>query len=78
MRQPAPIRGKEDAKMADPAEQETHVPRAQEYPGTPRWVKMLGLVAGGLVLAIVLVLVVGTALGLHTPMGPMGPGMHGR
>lgn len=48
----------------------------REYPGTPLWVKVFGLVVLGLVLLVVLVLVVGSALGLHTPMGPGGG--HGR
>jgi hypothetical protein len=47
---------------------------ATAYPGTPRWVKVSGIVAIGLLLLVVL-LVVATALGLHTPGGPMG---HGR
>jgi len=41
------------------------------YPGTPRWVK----VSIGLVLLAVVVLLVLTALGLHTPGGPGGHGM---
>jgi len=45
------------------------------YPGTPRWVKVSGIVVIGLVLLVVVVLLVATALGLHTPGGPGG---HGR
>jgi hypothetical protein len=41
------------------------------YPGTPRWVKL----SIGLVLLIVVVLVVLTALGLHTSGGPGGHGL---
>lgn len=39
------------------------------YPGTPRWVKVSGIVVGVLVLLVVIVLV--TGLG-----GPHGPGRH--
>ena len=42
------------------------------YPGTPRWVKLSGMITLGLVLLVVAVLVVTTALGLHTPGGPGG------
>jgi hypothetical protein len=64
--------------MADPtAGDESGVPPGREYPGTPGWLKVSGMVFIGLVVLVLLVLVVGTALGLHTPMGPMGPG-HGR
>jgi hypothetical protein len=45
------------------------------YPGTPRWVKVFGIVVIGLVLLVVVVLLVTAALGLHTPGGPGG---HGR
>ena len=45
------------------------------YPGTPRWVKVFGIVVIGLVLLVVAVLLVATALGLHTPGGLGG---HGR
>jgi hypothetical protein len=44
------------------------------YPGAPRWVKMVGPVALGLILLVVL-LVVATVLGLHTPGGPTGHGV---
>lgn len=37
---------------------------------TPRWVKMFGIIAIGLILLVVAVLLVATALGLHTPGGP--------
>ena len=42
------------------------------YPGTPRWVKVFGIVVIGVVLLVVVVLLVATALGLHTPGGPGG------
>ena len=48
---------------------------AATYPGTPRWVTLFGIVVIGLVLLVVVVLVVGTALGLHTPGGPGGHGL---
>jgi ABC-type Fe3+ transport system permease subunit len=38
------------------------------YPGAPRWVK----VSVGIVLLLVVVIVLLTALGLHTPGGPSG------
>jgi hypothetical protein len=38
------------------------------YPGTPGWVKVFATVVGILVL-IALFLIVGSALGLHTPGG---------
>lgn len=41
---------------------------ANGYPGTPRWVKASGIV----VLALILLLVAATALGLHKPGGPGG------
>ena len=40
--------------------------------GTPRWVKISGITALVLIVLIVAVLVVTTALGLHTPGGPGG------
>lgn len=42
---------------------------------TPRWVKVFGISAAGLVLLVVVGLVAATALGLHTPGGPVGHGM---
>ena len=49
------------------------------YPGTPRWVKVSGIIVIGLVLLVVVVLLVAMALGLHTPGGPGGhaPVQHG-
>jgi hypothetical protein len=44
------------------------------YPGTPRWVKIAGIVALGLILLVAL-LVVATLLGLHSPGGPAGHGV---
>jgi len=44
---------------------------------TPRWVKVFGIVTLGLVVLVVVVLVLGTALGLHTPGGPSGHGFGG-
>ena len=48
----------------------TDGPERAPYPGTPRWVKLFAVVTAAVVLVIVLVLGVGTALGLHTPGGP--------
>ena len=42
----------------------------EQYPGTPRWVKVFVFGAVAVLLVLVLVLGVGTALGLHTPGGP--------
>jgi hypothetical protein len=70
---------KEDAHMT---EEDTHtadptpgVEPDREYPGMPRWVKVSGLIVIGLVLLVVVVLLVATALGLHTPGGPGGHGL---
>ena len=49
-------------------------PSTPPYPGTPRWVKRSAIIAIGLLLLVVAVLVVTTALGLHTPGGPGGHG----
>jgi hypothetical protein len=40
------------------------------YPGTPRWVKLFVAVTLAIVVVILLVLVAGTVIGLHTPGGP--------
>lgn len=45
------------------------------YPGTPRWVKVSEIAVIGLALLVGVVLLVATALGLHTSGGPSG---HGR
>jgi hypothetical protein len=50
-------------------------PAADRPPSTPRWVKVSGIIVIGLVLLVVVVLLVATALGLHTPS--VGPGGHG-
>jgi hypothetical protein len=41
------------------------------YPGTPGWVKRVGLV----ILVLVVLVVLATILGLHTPGGPAGHGL---
>lgn len=66
--------------MADPrqpraTEEDTHVADRPPYPGTPRWVKVSGIIVIVLVLLVVVVLVAATALGLHTPGGPGGHGL---
>jgi hypothetical protein len=43
------------------------------YPGTPRWVKVFGIIAIGLVLLVVILLLTG-GLGRHGPGRHMGPG----
>ena len=48
-----------------------HDPGRGEYPGAPGWVKTFTAVFVVLV-AIALVIVIGSALGLHTPMGHGG------
>ncbi len=66
----------EDTRIADPTPgDDTSVGPGHEYPGMPRWVKVSGIIVIGLVLLVVVALLVGTALGLHTP--PAGPGGHG-
>jgi len=65
----------QDTHPADPSPGDgTGVGPGREYPGTPRWVKLSGFIVLGLVLLAVVVLVVTTALGLHTPGGPGGHG----
>lgn len=39
------------------------------YPGTPRWVKVSGIIVAGLILLIMIVIVTGIG-------GPHGPGLH--
>ena len=46
----------------------------REYPGMPRWVKLSGIIAIGLVLLIIVALVVASAFGLHSAGGPGGHG----
>ncbi|MBI4321413.1 MAG: hypothetical protein HY675_23215 [Chloroflexi bacterium] len=61
---------KEDTSAADPASgDDTGLGPGREYPGMPRWVKVFGIIAIGLVLLVVVVLLATTALGLHTPPG---------
>ena len=42
------------------------------YPGTPRWVKVFGIIAIVLVLLIVIMLLSGHGPGRHTPSGHAG------
>ncbi|HKW78006.1 MAG TPA: hypothetical protein VJQ09_02835 [Candidatus Limnocylindria bacterium] len=62
--------------MSDPAADDALVTK---YPGAPLWVKVFAAGFVTLVVVVLLVTVAGTALGLHTPMGPghgaMSPGM---
>ena len=60
--------------MADPTPPETRELSERPYPGTPTWVKVFAIVIATVVVAVLLVTVAGTALGLHTPM----PGGHTR
>ncbi len=53
---------------------QNHTKPGREYPGMPRWVKVSGIIVIGLALLVVVVLLVTTALGLHTPGGPGGHG----
>jgi hypothetical protein len=52
-------------------------PTADRPPGTPRWVKVSGIIVGVLVLVFVILQLtgVGPGAGGHGP--GMGPGMHG-
>jgi hypothetical protein len=45
------------------------VPDPLSYPGTPRWVKVSGIILAALVLAAVVVILTGSG-------GPHGPGRH--
>ncbi len=66
----------EDTHMADPTPGgDTGEGSGREYPGIPRWVKVAGIIVIGLILLVVVLLLVGSALGLHAPSG--GPGGHG-
>jgi uncharacterized cupredoxin-like copper-binding protein len=56
--------------------EDTHMADLPPY-RTPRWVKVFGIIVIGLVLLAGVVLVVTTALGLHTPGGPGGHGLGG-
>lgn len=58
--------------MPDPVREDAPPRSRSDYPGTPVWVKLFALATLGLLLVVVLVLVVGTALGLHSPMGHGG------
>ena len=40
------------------------------YPGTPLWVKVFAFATAAVLAAVVLFLVLGTAMGVHTPGGP--------
>ena len=42
------------------------------YPGTPRWVKVLGIIAIVVVLLFVIMLLTGHVPGRHTPSGHAG------
>lgn len=64
----------EGTHMVDPTPGGTRTGPDGKYPGMPRWVRLFGLIALGLVVLLVVVLVVATALGLHTPGGPGGHG----
>ena len=52
------------------AEEDAHMADLPPYPGTPRWVKVSGIVVGVLVLLVVILLVAGGGPGRH------GPGRH--
>jgi hypothetical protein len=59
----------EDTHMADTTTgDDTRVRPGREYPGTPRWVKVLGIVTLVLVLLAIIVMVAGG--------GNHGPGRH--
>jgi hypothetical protein len=50
-------------------EKDTRMPDPPPYPGTPRWVKVFGILAIGLVLLVAIVVFTGVG-------GPHGPGRH--
>jgi hypothetical protein len=52
-----------------PADRRTTAP--PPYPGTPRWVKVSGIVAGGLIALAAIIMLAGIG-------GPHGPGRHMR
>ncbi len=51
------------------ATEATHMADPPPYPGTPRWVKVFGTIAIGVVLLVVIIVFTGVG-------GPHGPGRH--
>ncbi len=54
------------------------MPDLPAYPGTPRWVKLSGIVVGVLILLVIIVILVGDGLGRHGPGRHMSSGDAGR
>jgi len=54
--------------------EETHIANRPPYPGTPRWVKVFGIVVTVVVLLVVAMMFIGGehGPGRHTPSGDVG------
>jgi hypothetical protein len=52
--------------------EETHMSNRPSYPGTPRWVKVSGIIVIVLVLLVVIMLLTGHGPGRHTSSGDAG------
>ena len=52
--------------------EETHMGNRPSYPGTPRWVKVSGIIVIVVVLLVVVTLLTGHGPGRHTPSGEAG------
>jgi hypothetical protein len=52
--------------------EETHMGNRPSYPGTPRWVKVSGIIVIVLVLLVVIMLLTGHGPGRHTSSGDAG------
>ena len=50
------------------ATEETHMADPPPYPGTPRWVKVSGMVVGVLVLLAIILMLAGGGPGRHGPL----------
>jgi hypothetical protein len=54
------------------AREETSMANRPPYPGTPRWVKVFGIIAIVVLLLVVFMLLTGHGPGRHTPSGDAG------
>ncbi len=56
----------------DARRKETPMANRPPYPGTPRWVKVFGIIAIVVALLVVIMLLTGHGPGRHTPSGDVG------
>ena len=64
-------------QLSEPTGEDTHMADLPAYPGTPRWVKVFGIIAIGLVLLVVIMMFIGGGdhgPGRHRPSGDAGGG----